>query len=162
VSVDAAGATGDIPPATPEEMAGHTATIEAWVQRQRDENPVLAAADRDESLRRWYIRLRGEERDFVAIWLTLGEYTLAYETYLMPAPEERTAEVYELFMRANHGLYGMGFAIGGEDAIYLVGHMPLAALSEAELDRIVGSTYAYVERWFRPGMRIGFGSKFKG
>jgi hypothetical protein len=161
--VPLAGArTGDIPPATPDELARHGATIESWVARQHDENPALAAVDRDESMRRWYIRLRGEERDFVAIWLTLGEYTLGYETYLMPAPEERVAEVYELLLRANHGQYGMGFAIGGEDAVYLVGHMPLAALDEAELDRIVGSTYAYVERWFKPAMRLGFGARFKG
>jgi hypothetical protein len=153
---------GDIPPASAGDLDRHTATIEAWVQRQRDENPVLAAADRDESLRRWYVRLRGEERDFVAIWLTLGEYTLAYETYLMPAPEENVAAVYELLLRANHGLYGMGFAIGGEQAVYLVGHMPLSALTEGELDRIVGSTYAYVERWFRPAMRLGYASVFKG
>ena len=136
--------------------------IEAWVARQRDENPALAAVDRDESQRRWYVRLRGEERDFVAIWLTLGEYTLAYETYLMPAPEERVSDVYELLLRANQGLYAMGFAIGGEDAVYLVGHMPLTALDDAELDRIVGSTYAAVERWFRPAMRLGYGSLFRG
>jgi hypothetical protein len=40
--------------------------------------------------------------------------------------------------------------------------MPLAAVDEEELDRIVGSTYAYVEQWFRPAMRIGFASKFRG
>ncbi|MCU1463382.1 MAG: hypothetical protein JWO37_3457 [Acidimicrobiales bacterium] len=159
--LDAARA-GDIPPATPEELVRHTATIEAWVARQRDDNPALAAVDRDQSRRRWYIRLRGEARDFVAIWLTLGEYTLGYETYLMPAPEERVAEVYELLLRATHGLYAMGFAIGGEDAVYLVGHLPLGALTEDELDRIVGSTYAAIERWFRPAMRLGFGSRFHG
>jgi hypothetical protein len=153
---------GDIAPASADELARHTATIEAWVQCQREENPVLAAADRDESLRRWYIRLRGEERDFIAIWLTLGEYTLGYETYFMPAPEENVAALRELLLRANHSLYGMGFAIGGEQAIYLVGHMPLSALTEAELDRIVGSTYAYVERWFRPAMRLGYASVFRG
>ena len=152
----------DIPPADAAALAQHTATIDAWIDRQRRDNPALAAADRDESLRRWYIRLRGEERDFVAIWLTLGEYTLGYETYFMPAPEERVADVHELLLRSNHGLYGMGFAIGGEDALYLVGHMPLAALSEQELDRIVGATYAYVERWFRPAMRLGFGGRFRG
>lgn len=153
---------GDIAPASADELAGHAATIEAWIERQRADNPVLAAVDRDEERRRWYLRFRGEERDFIAIWLTLGEYTLGYETYLMPAPEENAAAVYEMLLRANHTLYGMGFAIGGENAVYLVGHMPLAALDEPELDRIVGSTYAYVERWFRPAMRIGYAGMFKG
>ena len=96
------------------------------------------------------------------MWLTLGEYTLQHESYLMPAPEERQAECYEFLLRRNHGLYGMGFAIGAEDAVYLVGRLPLSALDEAELDRVVGSTYAYVEANFRPAMRIGFGSRFPG
>ena len=34
------------------------------------------------------------------IWLTLGEYTLGYETYLMPAPEEQVPDVYEMLLRA--------------------------------------------------------------
>jgi hypothetical protein len=138
------------------------AVVDRWIGRQRDENPAFAAAERDTTERRWYVRLRGTERDFVAIWLTVGEYTLAYETYFMPAPEEREAELYEFLLRRNHRLFGMGFAIGPEDALYLVGHMPLAAVDEEELDRIVGSTYAYVEQWFRPAMRIGFASKFRG
>jgi len=45
--------------------------------------------------------------------------------------------------------------------VYLVGQMPLSAVDEDELDRIVGSTYAYAEQYFRPCMSIGYASKFK-
>ena len=138
------------------------ALISAWLLRQLAENDVVVAVDRDPEVRRWYVRMRGEERDFVAVWLTLGQRTLHYETYFMPAPEENAAELYEFLLRRNHRLFGMRFAIGAEDAIYLVGQMPLEAVDEAELDRIVGSTYAYVEQWFPPAMRIGFASKFRG
>ena len=143
-------------------LADLEALVEAWLDRQRGENPLLVAAERDRELRRWYVRLRGEERDFVAIWLTLGEYTLQYESYFMPGPEEYVGELYEFLLRRNARLFGMGFAIGTEDAVYLMGQMPLSAVDAAELDRIVGSTYAYVEQWFRPAMRIGFASKFRG
>lgn len=136
--------------------------ISGWLRRQLDENEVVVAVDRDPEVRRWYVRMRGEERDFVAIWLTLGQRTLHYETYFMPAPEENEAELYEFLLRRNHRLFGMRFAIGAEDAIYLVGQMPLDAVDEDELDRIIGSTYAYVEQWFRPAMRIGYASKFSG
>ena len=43
-----------------------------------------------------------------------------------------------------------------------MGHTPLSALDDDELDRIVGASYAYVEQWFRPAMRIGYASKFPG
>ena len=93
--------------------------------------------------------MRGEEKDFTTVWLTLGQRTLRYETYVMPAPEENAAAVYESLLRRNERLVGAHFAIGVEDAVFLRGELPLAALTEAELDRIVGSLYAYVEQCFR-------------
>src|SRR5207237_728222 len=89
--------------------------------QQHDWNPVAVAVDRDPDVRRWFLRLRGEERDFTTIWLTLGQRTLHYETYFLPAPEESQREVYEYLLRRNAKLFGMRFAIGPEDAIYLVG-----------------------------------------
>ena len=36
------------------------------------------------------------------------------------------------------------------------------SVRRGELDRVVGSAYAYVEQWFRPAMRLGFGARFRG
>ena len=149
-------------PATAEELATAEALVTSWLDVQRSENPVVVAVDRDPDARRWYLRMRGEERDSIAVWLTIGEYTLAYETYVMPAPEENAAELYEFLLRRNARINGLAFAIGAEDAVYLTGHLPIGALDDVELDRIVGSAYAYVERWFRPAMRIGYASRFRG
>ena len=138
------------------------AAVERWLERQRHENPALVSIDRAPDIDRWYVRLRGEERDLVAVWLTVRDYTLHYETYFMPAPEERRADVFEFLLRRNQRLFAMRFSIGPEDAIYLTGQLPLGAVDEAELDRVVGSAYAYVEQWFRPAMRLGFGARFRG
>ena len=149
-------------PATSDELAAAEALVTAWLDAQRRDNPVVVAVDRDADDRRWYLRMRGEERDYIAVWLTIGEYTLAYETYVMPAPEENAAELYEFLLRQNPRMNGLAFAIGAEDAVYLTGHLPIRAVDGDELDRIVGSAYAYVERWFRPAMRIGYASRFPG
>lgn len=145
-----------------DDRAAALAVVERWLDVQRRENPVLVAIDRDPEVDRWYVRLRGEARDFVAVWLTVGDYTLRYEVYFMPAPEEQPAALYEFLLRRNQRLYAMRFSIGPEDAVYLTGQLPLAAIDEAELDRVVGSAYTYVEQWFRPAMRLGFGSRFGG
>lgn len=134
--------------------------IGGWAARELAENPVVLAVDRDEALRRWYVRLKGEEKTTTTVWLTLGQRTLHYESYFMPAPEENAEALYEFLLRVNVRLYGMRFAIGAEDAVYLLGRMPLSAVDEDELDRIVGSVYAYSEQYFRPAMRIGFASRF--
>ena len=146
------------------DRAAVEAALVAWLDAQLRDNPAVVAVERDADpdLHRWYVRMRGEERDYLAVWLTVGDYTLAYEVYVMPAPEENIAALYEFLLRQNTGMNGMAFAIGAEDAVFLRGQLALHAVDDDELDRIVGSAYAYVERWFRPAMRLGFASRFPG
>ena len=120
--------------------------VDAWLATAGEHNPVIAAIDRGEpGERRWYVRMLGEEKDFTTVWLTLGQRTLRYETYVMPAPEENHAELYEHLLRRNDRLVGAHFAIGQEDAVFLRGELPLAVLDERELDRVLGTLYAIVE-----------------
>src|SRR5919109_3300107 len=95
-------------PSTDEELAALTDRIEAWLERQRTENPVVAAVVRDEESgeRRWFVRVRGESKDVFTIWFHLRQRTLHYETYVMPAPEEDAGRLYEYLLRHNPGLYG--------------------------------------------------------
>ena len=85
---------------------------------------------------------------------------LHHETYLMPAPEENHADFYAHLLRRNRGLVGATFCIGEEDAVFLVGAVPTSTVDDIELDRILGTVWAAVERCFRPALRIGFASRF--
>jgi hypothetical protein len=140
------------------------ARISAWLDEQRRENPVVAAVERDveSGERRWFVRVRGEQKDVFTIWFHLRQRTLHYETYVMPAPEENHALLYEHLLRRNLKLFGASFAIGDEDAVFLVGQLANAHVDDDELDRILGSMYEWVEQFFRPAMRIGYASKFTG
>lgn len=140
------------------------ARISAWLDEQLHENPVVAAVERDveSGERRWFVRVRGEQKDVFTIWFHLRQRTLHYETYVMPAPEENHAQLYEHLLRRNLKLFGASFAIGDEDAVFLVGQLANGDVDEDELDRILGSMYEWVEQFFRPAMRIGYASKFKG
>ena len=144
-----------------EELARFGALIDRWTEHERGTNPLVADVQHDPEQRRWYVRLRGEEKMVITVWLTLRERTLQYETYFMPAPEENLAACYDYLLRINARLFGLRFAVGDEDAIYLLGQMPLSAIDESELDRIVGSAYAYSEQYFAPAMSIGYASKFR-
>jgi hypothetical protein len=149
-------------PLTDDELAELAARIDTWAERQCLENPVIAAVDREPQARRWFLRVKGEQKDTFTIWLTLGQRTLHYETYVMPAPEENHERFYEHLLRRNLKLYGAAFAIGEEDAVFLMGQLGNDAVDDDELDRILGSLYAWVEQFFRPALRIGFASRFKG
>lgn len=151
-------------PSTDSELAALAGRIESWLDLQRRDNPVVAAVERDETSgeRRWFVRVRGEAKDVFTIWFHLRQRTLHYETYVMPAPEENAGRLYEYLLRQNLRLHGAAFAIGEEDAIFLVGQIGNDAVDDDELDRVLGSLYAWVERFFQPALRIGFASRFSG
>lgn len=138
--------------------------ITGWLQAMATDNPVFEAIDRaapsEGNEPRWYVRLAGEEKDHITIWFTLGQRTLRYEAYVLPWPPEHTNEVFEWVLRRNDKLVGAHFAIGVEDAVFLRGELPLTALNEPELDRIVGSLYSYVEQAFPTLVRLAFASRF--
>ena len=138
--------------------------ITGWLQAMGTDNPVFEAIDRgdpaDSNEPRWYVRLAGEEKEHITIWFTLGQRTLRYEAYVLPWPPEHTNEVFEWVLRRNDKLVGAHFAIGVEDAVFLRGEVALSQLSQDEMDRILGSMYAYVEQCFRPALFIGFASRF--
>ena len=135
--------------------------VDSWLAEQLAQNPVVAAVERGEpGERRWFVRVTGESKDIFTIWFTLRQRSLHYETYVMPAPEENAAEFYEHLLRRNRKLHGATFCIGDEDAVFLVGALPVGWIDEAELDRVLGSLYAYVEQCFLPALRIGFATRF--
>lgn len=148
--------------ASPEELADLAARIEAWLEIQLEENPVVAAVvpDEDPDTLRWFVRVTGEEKDVFSIWFHLRQRTLHYETYVMPAPEENVEQFYAYLLRRNTDLMGAAFGIGEEEAIFLAGALPISAVDDDELDRILGSVYVWVERFFKPALRIGFASRF--
>ena len=147
-------------PASPEELATFAQLIDGWVGNEGRHNPLVLGVEHVPEEHRWLVRLKGEEKSVITVWLTLRQRTLHYETYFIPAPEENVEACWEYLLRLNQRLFAMRFAIGPEDAVYLVGQMPLTALDVDELDRLVGSAYAYSEEYFRPAMSIAFASRF--
>ncbi|MBJ7306796.1 MAG: YbjN domain-containing protein [Acidimicrobiia bacterium] len=135
--------------------------ISEWLANELARNPIVAAVERGEpSERRWYIRVLGESKDIFTIWFTLRQRTLHYETYVIPAPDENHAQFFEHLLRRNRKVNGMSFCIGEEDAVFLAGSLPVHAIDDGELDRILGSIYMYVEQFFLPALRIGFATRF--
>jgi hypothetical protein len=135
--------------------------IDRWLAAYAASSSEVRSVERAEGdTVRWYVRMAGEEKDVTTVWITLGQRTLRYETYVMPAPEENAAELYEHLLRRNDRMVGAHFSIGIEDAVFLRGEMPLPAVTATELDRAIGTLYATVEQVFSGLLRIGFASRF--
>ena len=135
--------------------------IDEWLATVHHQHPnAVAAVKSPDDDRRWMVRLRGETKEFTTIWMTLGQRTLRYETYVMPAPEENAEMLWENLLRRNEKIVGAHFSIGVEDAVFLRGEIPLSAVTEREVDRVIGTLFSTVETVFPSIIRIGFASRF--
>ena len=150
-------------PADSETLDRLAALIDAWAEEQLAENPSVLGIERenDNGVRRWLLRLNGEEKEFIAVWFSLRQRSLQVETYFMPGPEENVEDCFTYLMRLNARIGGLRFAVGLEEAVYLMGATSVHHVNESELDRLLGAAYAYTEAYFRPAMRIGYASRFK-
>lgn len=149
------------PPAAPDDLhLEATATVDSWLAHLAETEESVLAIESDANRR--FVRLRGDEKGVFTVWLLIGQHTLHHETFVMPAPIENHAECYAHLLRRNHGLRGVAFTIGSEDAIYLEGRISLEGLDADALDEVIGTHWEAVERCFRPAMRIGYRSMFRG
>lgn len=145
----------------PEQLAVLERRIDEWIAELDAHYDHIVAVDRgDGPETRWFVRMSGEEKEFTTAWLTLGQRTLRYETYVMPAPEENESMLCENLLRRNDRLVGAHFSIGAEDGVFLRGEVATGHVTKDDIDRILGTIYATVEQSFKPLLRIGYASRF--
>ena len=81
-------------PARRRSLARTERAIDAWLAAFAAASPAVRAVDRGDRRRRaGTCACAGEAKDFTTVWLTLGQRTLRYETYVMPAPEANAGRV---------------------------------------------------------------------
>jgi hypothetical protein len=137
--------------------AAAAALVEAHLKGLVAAEPSVQHVEYDPELRRWYLRFSCEGRDASTIYFDLGQRSLRFELYFMPAPPAHQEELYRWLLRRNHhSLYGARFSLGSDGDVYVVGRVLYEHLTEEELDRVIGVCYELVDTWFQPAIGIGF------
>jgi len=75
--------------------------------------------------------------------------------------DENVEAVHRWLLERNRRTYVVSFAIDPLGDIYLVGKLPLAAVTVDELDRIMGSVLEYSDGSFNTLLELGFASAIK-
>ena len=141
-----------------DDVARLVAAIREWAQPWLASGSLvhLEEPDLSTSTLKWLLRFRGEEREFIALWLTLRQRTLHIETELMPAPEANLDQIYRYVLVKNAEMYPLHVAIGPEDGLYLVGRFPVVEVTAELLDEVTGSAVHFVDELFPTVMGLGF------
>lgn len=107
------------------------------------------------------VALPGEKRLKTACVLTVGAHALEVEAFVMRAPDENREQVYGWLLQHNARMYAVSWAIDATGDVYLVGRLPLTAVSAAELDRVLGCVLEYADGSFNTLLEMGFGSSIR-
>ncbi len=102
------------------------------------------------------VSLPGQTKLATHCALIVGDHTLSINAFVIRKPDENAGAVLAWCMTKNASMYGIAFATNELGDIYLVGRLPLGAVNEVELDRLLGSVLQYADNAFNPLLELGF------
>ena len=107
------------------------------------------------------VRLEGQHKLVTMAWLIAETHSLHVEAFFCRQPDENHAEFYRFLLERGSRMFGVHFALDPDGDVYLVGRLPLAGVSEAEVDRILGCVLTYSDENFDRALAIGFTSSIR-
>jgi len=107
------------------------------------------------------VTLEGTHRLATPTWLVVGGRTLHVEAFVIRHPDENDAAFYRFLLERNTHLYGVHFAVDDLGDVYLVGRLPLDAVTADEVDRILGCVLTYADETFDAALELGFASSIR-
>jgi hypothetical protein len=109
----------------------------------------------------FFVKLPGTHKLFTNCWLIVGQHGLLVEAFVCRQPDENHQEFYAFLLRRNAKTFAVSFAIDKAGDVYLVGRLPLAAVTPEDVDRILGAVLQYSDETFDLLLEIGFASSIK-
>jgi hypothetical protein len=96
-----------------------------------------------------------------ACWLVVGDHSLLVEAFVIRRPDENAEQFYRWLLEHNAKNYAVAFSLDHLGDVYLIGRLPLAAVTPDELDRVLGSVLTSADESFDRLLEIGFASSIR-
>jgi hypothetical protein len=102
------------------------------------------------------VTLPGTHKLATKCWLVIGDHSLQVEAFFIRRPDENHAAFYKWLLERNTRMYAVAYAVDNVGDVYLVGRLPLAAVTPEEIDRVLGSVLTNADDAFDTALEIGF------
>ena len=107
------------------------------------------------------LTLPGEKKLQTHCALVVGDHSLSINAFVIRKPDDKADQVHAWCMSKNASMYGIAFATNEVGDIFLVGRLPLFAVTDRELDRLIGSVLQYSDNSFNPLLELGFANAIR-
>ena len=109
----------------------------------------------------FFVTLPGTHKLATNCWLVVGAHALLVEAFVCRRPDENAEEFLRFLLRRNARTYGVSFSVDAAGDVYLVGRLPLHAVTPGEVDRLLGCVLQYADESFDTLLEIGFASSIQ-
>lgn len=107
------------------------------------------------------VSLPGTRKLSTTCSLVVGRHTLSVNAFVVRAPDENHEGVHRWLLERNTRLYALSYAIDGLGDIYLVGRLPLEAVTPEGVDRLLGSVLENADGPFNTLLEMGFATAIR-
>jgi hypothetical protein len=110
---------------------------------------------------RFSVELPGERKQRTVCSLAVGDHSLVVNAFVARCPDENVEGVWRWLLERNARLHGIAFSVDAAGDIYLVGRLPLAAVSADEVDRLLGAVLDTADSSFNTILDLGFSTAIR-
>ncbi len=100
--------------------------------------------------------LPGTRRLKTTCHLKISPHSLQVSAFVMRHPDENHEDLWAYLLTKNARAYSVSWAIDKVGDVYLMGRLPLAAVTSEEVDRLLGTVLQMSDDNFNPMLEIGF------
>jgi hypothetical protein len=104
----------------------------------------------------YVVQLPGTRKLSTTLSLRVGQHALSLNAFVIRRPDENHEGVHRWLLERNLKLYGVSYAVDRLGDVYLVGKLPLGAVTEEEVDRLLGSVLEAADGSFNTLLELGF------
>lgn len=109
----------------------------------------------------YVITLPGVRKLTTTVALLVGDLTLSINAFVARRPDENAEAVYRWLLERNRSMYAVAFSVDHLGDIYLTGRLPLSAINDVEVDRVLGSVAEYADVSFNTILELGFATAIR-
>jgi len=109
----------------------------------------------------YVVKLPGTRKLSTTVSLIVGRHSLSLNAFVIRHPDENEEGVQRWLLERNLKLYGVSYAVDRLGDVYLVGKLPLAAVTPDEVDRLLGSVLEAADGSFNTLLELGFASAIR-
>lgn len=107
------------------------------------------------------VKLPGTRKLSTTLSLIVGRHSLSLNAFVIRHPDENETGVHRWLLERNLRLYGVSYAVDPLGDVYVTGRLPLSAVTEAEIDRLLGQVLEAADGSFNTLLELGFASAIR-